>query len=276
MKLALCTAVAASCLGLFAFGAVAQPVTEQTTVETKKPSAGAGVGVVGGAVAGAAVGGPVGAVVGAVAGGVAGAAVDPPAEVKTYVRTQSVPSVTYDGRIAVGEVIPDTVTVYEIPNYAPYRWAYVDNQRVLVDPATHRIVSIINTTDAPVATTAEAGRTVVVQKKGSAGAGVGIVGGAATGAAVGGPVGAVIGGVVGGVAGLAVDPPAKVKTYVRTQQVQPVVYDGPIAVGQVLPETVTVYDIPNYERYRWTYVNHQRILIDRRTRKIVTILNDNE
>ena len=261
---------------LFGLPAAAQTVTEQSTVVTKKPSAGAGVGVVGGAATGAVLGGPVGAVVGAVVGGVAGLAVDPPADVKTYVRTQQVAPITYDGRVAVGEVIPDNVTVYDVPNYDRYRWTYVNGQRVLVDRNNRKIVSVISETDAVVASNSNADRTVVVEKKGSAGAGVGVVSGAATGALVGGPVGAVIGGVVGGVAGLAIDPPARVKTYVRTQHVQPVAYDGPIALGQALPETVAVYDIPKYDRYRWTYVNHQRILIDRRTRKIVTILNDDQ
>jgi hypothetical protein len=115
--------------------------------------------------------------------------------------------------------------------------------------------------------------TTVTTNKPSAGAGVGVVGGAATGAAVGGPVGAVIGGVVGGVAGLAVDPPAKVKTYIRGQHVSSVTYDGQVAVGQVLPSTVTVYDVPDY-KYRWTYVNGQRVMVDRDTHKIVAIVND--
>jgi hypothetical protein len=116
--------------------------------------------------------------------------------------------------------------------------------------------------------------TTVTTKKPSAGAGVGVIGGAATGAVVGGPVGAVIGGVVGGVAGAAVDPPAEVKTYVRTQHADPVTYDGSIAIGAPLPDTVTVYDVPKYERYRWTYINGQRILVDRETRKIVSVIDD--
>ena len=118
-------------------------------------------------------------------------------------------------------------------------------------------------------------QTTVTKDKASAGAGVGVVGGAATGAVVGGPVGAVIGGVVGGVAGAAVDPPKRVRTYITTTQVQPVDYNGSIAVGSVLPETVTEYDIPKYERYRWTYINGQRLLVDRRTHKIVAVINDN-
>jgi len=116
--------------------------------------------------------------------------------------------------------------------------------------------------------------TTVVKDKGSAGAGAGAAGGAIAGAAVAGPVGALVGAVAGGAAGAAVDPPREVKTYITTQQVAPVSYNGDIAVGQVLPDEVTVYDVPNYDRYRWTYINGQRLLIDRRDRKIVAVVNE--
>ena len=118
-------------------------------------------------------------------------------------------------------------------------------------------------------------QTTVVTDKASAGAGVGVVGGAVTGAVVAGPVGAVVGAVVGGVAGRAIDPPKRVRTYITTTQVDPVTYNGDIAVGAVLPETVTEYDIPKYSHYRWTYINGQRLLIDRRTHKVVAVINDN-
>lgn len=119
-------------------------------------------------------------------------------------------------------------------------------------------------------------QTTVVKTKPSVGAGVGIVSGAATGALVGGPIGAVVGGVVGGVAGVAVDPPKEVKTYVRTQHADSVTYEGSTDVGQVLPETVAVYDVPKFERYRWSYINGHRVLIDRKTRKVISVINDDE
>ena len=118
--------------------------------------------------------------------------------------------------------------------------------------------------------------TTVVKEKSKAGMGAGVVGGAATGALVGGPLGAIVGGVIGGAAGSTLDPPAEVKTYVRTTKVDPVIYEGPLTVGTVVPDTITVYQVPNNERYRWTYVNRQRILIDRQTNKIVSVMNDDE
>ena len=142
----------------------------------------------------------------------------------------------------------------------------------LILSAAPSLAQTTATTDAAGTTTTQ---TTVTKDKASAGAGVGIVGGAATGAVVGGPVGAVIGGVVGGVAGAAVDPPKRVRTYITTTHVDPVTYNGDIAVGAVLPDTVTEYDIPKYERYRWTYINGQRLLVDRRSHKIVAVINDN-
>jgi len=82
--------------------------------------------------------------------------------------------------------------------------------------------------------------------------------------------------VIGAVAGSTLDPPAEVKTYVRTTHVDPVIYNGPMAVGDELPSTVVVYEVPRYERYRWTYVNHQRILVDHNTHKIVSVINDDQ
>jgi hypothetical protein len=238
--------------------AVAQTTT--TTV-TQKPSEGAAVGVVGGAATGAALGGPVGAVVGAVAGGIAGAVVDPPAEVKTYVQSQTVPVVTYDGDIVVGRALPTTIGVYEVPNNARYSWAYVNGERVLIERASRNVVSVMPD-----------GATAVTARTGSATAAAGLVGGAATGAAVGGPVGAAVGAVVGGVAGALADPPKEVTTYVRSQNVPVASYNGQIAVGRPFPSGVGVYDVPSDPRYRWSYVNGQRILIDGSTGAVVTVL----
>jgi hypothetical protein len=81
---------------------------------------------------GAVVGGPVGAVVGAGVGAIVGSSL--PAE----------PSVTYDQPVVVGQVLPQTVTVYPVPQYKQYEYAIVNQHRVIVDPATHRIVRVIN------------------------------------------------------------------------------------------------------------------------------------
>jgi hypothetical protein len=89
----------------------------------------------------------------------------------------------------------------------------------------------------------------------------GAVGGAAVGAVVGGPVGAVVGAGVGAIVGSSLPP-------------QPsVAYSQPVVVGQVLPETVTVYPVPQYQQYDYTIINNHRVIIDPRTRRIVRVVD---
>jgi uncharacterized membrane protein len=258
--------VSLAVLGAAAFGSSALAQTS-TTVVTQKPSTGAAVGVAGGAATGAVVGGPVGAVVGGVVGGVAGALADPPAEVRTYVQGQTVPVVTYEGDLVVGQPLPGTITVYDIPNQSRYSWAYVNGQRVLIDRSNRHIVGVVGEPGATAATS-----TTVTTTKPSGGAAAGAVTGAATGAVVGGPVGAAVGGVVGAVAGAVADPPEQVTTYVRSQTVPPATYSGQVVVGQPFPVGVTAYDVPSDTRYRWAFVNEQRVLIDRSNGLVVAVL----
>lgn len=130
-------------LSLAAAGSAALAQTSSTTVVTEKPSSGAAVGVAGGAATGAMVGGPVGAVVGGVVGGVAGALADPPAKVTTYVREQSVPSAAYTGDIVVGKPFPTEVTVYDVAPDPRYRWAFVNDKRVLIDRSNGVVVAVL-------------------------------------------------------------------------------------------------------------------------------------
>ncbi|KFC64773.1 Hypothetical protein precursor [Bosea sp. LC85] len=110
-------------------------------------NSGAATGAVGGAI----VGGPAGAAVGAVGGAAAGAivggiAADQRTEFRTYVREQKVPSVAYREKVVVGATLPDTVTYREVParyGKTEYRYTVVNDQTVLVEPKTRKIVQII-------------------------------------------------------------------------------------------------------------------------------------
>ena len=106
-----------------------------------------------GAAAGGAVGGAVGAVVGAPLGAAAGfvggltGAMAP--RFHHYVVEERVPSYEWRDhpRVVVGDVLPaEGVTLYPVPpEYGVTRYDYtvVDNEPVLVDPATRRIVEIV-------------------------------------------------------------------------------------------------------------------------------------
>jgi hypothetical protein len=101
----------------------------------------------------------------------------------------------------------------------------------------------------------------------------GAAGGAVTGAVVGGPVGAAVGGVVGAAAGTLLDPPPDAAvTYVRREQVPSVVYKKRIVVGEPLGETVEVHPIPKYDAYSYAVVNKQRVIVDRRTRRVIQVI----
>jgi hypothetical protein len=115
-------------------------------------AAGTGAGAVGGAVAGAAVGGPVGAAVGGVIGAIVGTAIDPPpAQIVSYVEAQPAPPpVMLQGNLAVGATLPPAVTLYPVPQdvYVAgdarlYAYAFINGQRVIVDPQTHVVIGIV-------------------------------------------------------------------------------------------------------------------------------------
>ena len=103
-------------------------------------------GAAGGAVTGAIVGGPVGAAVGGVAGAIVGSAIDPPPQrVVTYVEQQPMPTerVVVKERIVVGQAVPETVVLSQTPEAPEYSYTVVNEERVIVDPQTRKVVQII-------------------------------------------------------------------------------------------------------------------------------------
>ncbi|EJC78968.1 Protein of unknown function (DUF1236) [Rhizobium leguminosarum bv. trifolii WSM2297] len=103
-------------------------------------------GAAGGAVTGAIVGGPVGAAVGGVAGAIVGTAIDPPPQkVVTYVREAPAPSarVVVKEKIVVGQPLPETVVVTPIPDDPTYAYAVVNDQRVIVEPSSRKVIQVI-------------------------------------------------------------------------------------------------------------------------------------
>lgn len=100
-------------------------------------------GAVGGAAVGAVVGGPVGAVVGAGVGGAVGNAAEPPREVVTYVEHENIPSVAVQDEVVVGRPLPTTVELRPVPQHTEFRYAYVNNSRVIVDSRSGKVVKII-------------------------------------------------------------------------------------------------------------------------------------
>jgi hypothetical protein len=121
------------------------------------PLAAQAQGTIQGAERGAAQGshdaGPVGAVVGGALGAVAGTVggilgVEDRPRFRTYVVEQRVPSYRYESDLRVGAVLPESgVTYYDVPadyHVTGYRYTYVNEHAVLVDPRTRQIVQIVD------------------------------------------------------------------------------------------------------------------------------------
>jgi len=88
----------------------------------------------------------------------------------------------------------------------------------------------------------------------------GAVGGAAVGTVVGGPVGTVVGAGVGALVGSSL--PAQPS----------IVYQQPVVVGDALSETYTYYDVPQYPSYQYIILNNQRVIVDRKSHRIVRVM----
>jgi uncharacterized protein DUF1236 len=101
-------------------------------------------GAVNGARTGGEVAGPVGEIVGGTVGAALGAAVEIPHAVITSVEAERAPSVAVQERVVVGEPLPAAVEVRPVPGYTEYRYAIVNNERVIVDPRTRRVIRIVN------------------------------------------------------------------------------------------------------------------------------------
>jgi uncharacterized protein YcfJ len=140
---------AATAIALAGTAYAQEPAPTDTTPKDNTTSAGGGaiVGGTAGAVTGAVVGGPVGAVVGGVAGAAIGGSAEamtqpPPETVTTYIRANRSEPVVVEGDVVVGTTLPETVVLSEVPDYE-YRYVYVDQRPMLVEPQTRKVVYVI-------------------------------------------------------------------------------------------------------------------------------------
>ncbi|MBW7967034.1 DUF1236 domain-containing protein [Bradyrhizobium sp. BR 10261] len=127
MKTRLVISLAAASL-LASSAAFAQSTTEQ--------------GARNGARTGGEVGGPIGAMVGGTVGAAVGAGLEIPNAILGGIPRDD--SVVIHERVEVGEPLPPTVVLRPVPNYTQYRYAVVNDRRVIVEPRTRRVIKIID------------------------------------------------------------------------------------------------------------------------------------
>ena len=76
-------------------------------------------------------------------GATVGVAVGPPDEVITYVERNDFPSVRVQEDVVIGYALPPTVELRSVPSHTEYRYAVVNNKRVIVEPSTRKIIRIV-------------------------------------------------------------------------------------------------------------------------------------
>jgi hypothetical protein len=64
------------------------------------------------------------------------------AEINIWMDKQAAASVPFEGDVAVGVVVPDTVEVIEVPAYRNYGYVMLNDRRVLVDRDTRTVVRV--------------------------------------------------------------------------------------------------------------------------------------
>lgn len=69
-------------------------------------------------------------------------AIEPTSATQTYVQANTQPPVILDGEVVVGAGVPDTVTLYDIPDQPDLKYVTINGQVVLVSPSDRRIVYI--------------------------------------------------------------------------------------------------------------------------------------
>jgi len=106
--------------------------------------------------------------------------------------------------------------------------------------------------------------------------------GAHEGGRAAGPLGAILGGALGAATGtvegiLGVEDRPRFRDYAVRERRPSYRYEQDLRIGVELPEQgVTYYEVPaeyNARGYYYTYVNERPVLVDRRTRRIVEILD---
>ena len=60
-------------------------------------------------------------------------------------------------------------------------------------------------------------------------------------------------------------------TYVEQHPVEPVILEGPVEAGVVIPQTVEIVEVPESPSYGYIYVEQRPVLVDRTSREVIWV-----
>jgi len=72
-------------------------------------------------------------------------------------------------------------------------------------------------------------------------------------------------------ASIAPDIPETTITYVERHPVEPVLLEGPVEAGVVIPRNVQIVEVPENPTYGYIYVDQRPVLVDRGTREVIWV-----
>ena len=72
-------------------------------------------------------------------------------------------------------------------------------------------------------------------------------------------------------ASISSDIPEATITYVERNRLEPVVLEGPVQAGAVIPDTVQIVEVPDNPSYGYIYVDERPVLVDRGTREVIWV-----
>ena len=72
-------------------------------------------------------------------------------------------------------------------------------------------------------------------------------------------------------ASISADIPEATITYVERHPVDPVVLEGPVQAGVVIPQDVQIVEVPESPSYGYIYVDQRPVLVDRSSREVIWV-----
>jgi hypothetical protein len=72
-------------------------------------------------------------------------------------------------------------------------------------------------------------------------------------------------------ASISSDIPETTITYVERNRLEPVMLEGPVEAGVVIPDTVQIVEVPENPNYGYIYVEDRPVLVDRGTREVIWV-----